>query len=88
MDIKEKVSPEDKQQMISLAMESQMLNNLLRERNAMAEDKAKEILAKIGLSPELYGLGFNPQEDSWEATLKAGALILPNRETRRAGRNN
>jgi hypothetical protein len=88
MDIKDKVSPEDKQQMIGLIMECQMLTNLLRERNALAENKANEILAKNALSPNTYALSVNPKQDSWEANLKEGALVLPNRETRRAGRNN
>jgi len=88
MDIKDKVAPEDKQAMIGLAMESRMLDKLFKERNAMAEDKAKEILAKNGLSPELYSLSFNPTQDVWEAVLKEGALLVPNRVERRAGGHN
>ncbi len=84
MDIKDKVSPEDKQQMRSLALECQLLANLLNERNAMAENKAQEILAKNALSPQTYNLKFNLKKDLWEAILKEGALIIPNRETRRA----
>lgn len=84
MDIKDKISPEDKQQIGSLAIECQVLNNLLQQKNAIFQEKGKEILAKNGLSPERYALKFNPSQDLWEAELKQGALILPNREMRRA----
>ena len=88
MDIKDKISPEDKQQIASLIIEHQVLSNLLKERNTILENKANEILAKNGLSPQLYALRVNPSQDTWEAELKSGALILPNRETRRAvGKN-
>lgn len=84
MDIKDKLTPEEKQQIGGLAIECQVLNNLLQERKAILDNKAKEILARNGLSPQLYNLKFNPGQDLWEAELKGGALIVPNRETRRA----
>ncbi len=84
MDIKDKLTEQDKQQLGCLALECQVLSNLLKERQVAIENKAKEILAKNGLSPELYALKFNPNQDLWEADLKEGALIVPNRETRRA----
>ena len=84
MDIKDKLTQEDKQQLANLAVECGVLNNLLNERKATMNNKAAEILAKNGLSPELYVLKFNPGQDLWEAELKEGALLLPNRETRRA----
>ena len=83
MDIKDKLTLEDKQQMAGLTLECQVLSNLLKQRNAMFQDKIKEILTKLNLSPELYGLKFNQGQDLWEAVLLEGALIVPNRETRR-----
>jgi hypothetical protein len=88
MDIKDKLTEQDKQILGSLALECELLDNLLKERQTIMQNKAKEILAKNGLSPTLYGLTFNPSQGLWEANLKEGALIVPNRETRRAGRNN
>jgi len=84
MDIKDKLTPEEKQQIGGLVVECQVLNNLLQERSSILESKAKEILAKNGLSPQLYNLIFNPSQDLWEAKLKEEALVIPNRETRRA----
>lgn len=90
MDIKDKLTEQDKQQIANLSLECQVLNNLLKQHNAILGQKANEILAKNGLSPQTYALKFNPSQDLWEAVLKEGALIVPNRETRRSmkGREN
>ena len=84
MDIKDKLTPEEKQQIGGLAIECQVLNNLLQERKGILESKAKEILAKNGLSPQTYNLIFNPGQNLWRAELKEAALILPTQEVRRA----
>lgn len=84
MDIKDKLTEQDKQRISGLIIESQVLNNLLKERNAALKNKADEILTRIGLSPQLYSMKFNPSQDLWEAVLKEGALTIPNREQRRA----
>ena len=90
MDIKNKLTEQDKQELGNLALECQVLNNILKEHQAAIENKAKEVLARQGLSPQLYALRFNPNENVWEAELKEGALIIPNRVARRAmqGGNN
>ena len=89
MDIKDKLTEEDKQQLANLSLECQVLNNLFKERRAILENKGKEILAKNGLSPQTYALKFNPVQDLWEAVLKEGALIIPNQQTGRIiGREN
>ncbi len=83
MDIKDKLTLEDKQVLTNLALECQVLESLLHRSKVIMDAKAKEILARQGLSPQLYGLKFNPSQDMWEAELKDGALIVPNREMRR-----
>lgn len=88
MDIRDKVSPEDKGQVVNLILECQVLNKLLKEHQTILENKAKEILARNGLSPQSYDLKCNPSQDLWQAELKEGALILPNREERRALKRN
>lgn len=84
MDIKDKLTEQDKQQIQNLSLECQVLNNILKQYTAMLENKGREILSKNGLSPQMYALKFNPSQDLWEAVLKEGALIVPNRETRRS----
>jgi hypothetical protein len=84
MDIKDKLTQEEKHQMANLFLECQVLGNLLKERNASLENKAKEILAFNGLSPQTYNLKFNPGQNLWEAELKHLALIVPNRDSVRA----
>lgn len=84
MDIKDKLTQEDKQQIADLTLECQVLANVLKAHDAILKQKVNEILARNGLSPGLYHLKFNPGQDLWEAELKEGGLILPNRETRRA----
>ena len=84
MEIKDKLADQDKQLLSNLAIQRAVLGKLLLQTNSALEKKAKEILARNGLSPELYVLKFDPQQDLWEAELKEGALVIPNRETRRA----
>lgn len=88
MDIKDKISPEDKQQIGNLVTECQVLNHLLKQQDAILTNKVQEVLAKVGCSPTLYNLKFNVSQDLWQAKLKEGALILPNRETRRGIKRN
>ena len=88
MDIKDKVSPGDKQQVGELIIECQVLARLLKQKEAVLQSKVGEILAKEGLSPQLYNLKFNIPENKWEAQLRPDALALPNREMRRTGRHN
>ena len=82
MDIKDKITPEDKQQLSNLGLECQVLGQLCNERQAIMGKKADEILASIGLSPKTYALKFNPAKDLWEAVLKESALVVPGQETR------
>lgn len=84
MDIKDKFTPQEKGQIASLVIECQVLESLLKERSAILQKKANDILARNGLSPQLYDLKVNPSQDIWEAELKEGALVVPNREMRRA----
>lgn len=84
MDIKDKLTEQDKQQIGSLAVKCKVLSDLFKEQNAILENKAKEILAKNGLSPQLYFLKFKHSQNLWQAELREGALIIPNRETKRA----
>lgn len=88
MDIKDKISPEDKQQFNTLSLECQVLNNLFQQRRTMLDNKANEVLTKNGLSPASYVLKFNPSQDLWEAVLKEGALVLPTPQTRRRIQSN
>lgn len=77
MSIKLEVREEDKAQMANLMTECQVLRNLLKERQAALENKAREILTTNALSPELYALKFNLGQNLWEAELKQGGLVLP-----------
>ena len=78
MDIKDKLTEQDKQQIGNIALQCQVLDTLLKERKAILGNKANEILDKNGLSPEMYALKFNLSKNLWEAVLKEGALIIPN----------
>lgn len=87
MSIKLEVTDQDKQQMANLSTECQVLNNLLGERRAALDNKAREILTTNALSPNLYALKFNPGQDLWEAVLKQGGLIVPTPGIKRAKLN-
>ena len=85
MDIKEKLTTLEKQQLATLTVECQVLEHLHKEWIAKLQEIGRTILARLNLSPDLYGLRYNLNEDLWQAELKQGALIIPpNRETRRA----
>ena len=80
MDIKNKISKEDKALLSNLGVEIRVLESLLGERRSIMGAKANEILASNGLSPEAFGLNFNPGLDRWEAVLKNDALVIPGQE--------
>ena len=84
MDIREKLTVQQKQEIHNLIIETQVLENLLKERRATLQERGKLALALAGLSPKIYDLKLNPKQGIWEAELKADALILPGLETRRA----
>jgi len=71
------VTDEHKKHMSNLLIEIRVLEQLTRERKAMMEKKAIDILTTNGLSPKLYSMHFNPSEDKWEAMLKPGVLTVP-----------
>ena len=83
MDIKEKLTAQEKQRMGNLALECQVLNNLAKQQSAVLQETAKQIFVRLGMSPETYFLKFNAPEDVWNAELRQDALIIPNREMRR-----
>lgn len=91
MDIKEKVTIEQKNQMRNLMIEISVLDNLLKERKAMLQETGVEIITKAGLSPKTYNLRFNSGKDIWDAELKdelKPRLVLPGQETRPAMKAN
>ena len=84
MDIKDKISPEDKQMVADLVIEGQVLEKLLKQHNTALKNKVGEILTNEGLSPQLYELRFNPLKNEWDAALRQGYIIIPNQEVRKA----
>ena len=79
--------------MQNLILECQVLEHILKERQAAMEGLTKQLMPKLTISPELYVLKVNFQKDEWLLELKQGALIVPgslpmNREQKRALRNN
>lgn len=84
MDIKEKLTDQQKQEIHNLIIETQVLENLLKERRERLHEKGNQIMSLIGLSPKMYNLKLNPGQNIWEAELKPDVLVVPNRETRRA----
>ena len=87
MGIKVEVTKQFKSQMANLVTECQVLNNLLTERRAALDNKAKEILTTNAMSTNLYGLKFNLAQDLWEAQLKQGKIILPSEEVKQVKLN-
>ncbi len=83
MNIADKIPTELKVELGSLVIECQVISKLLKERSATFENKAKEILAELGLSPQMYALKFNAHENIWEAVLKESALALPGNQARK-----
>lgn len=77
MGVNLKLTDDAKKHMSNLAFEAKVLNNLLGERRAMMEGKAREILETNGFSPSLYAMHFSVAEDKWEAVLKPGSLSIP-----------
>ena len=77
MGVKLNVTDEDKTQLANLNIEAQVLSNLLAERKARMDKKAREILETNSLSTSIYAMIFSVADDKWEAVLKPGAISVP-----------
>ncbi len=92
MDIKDKLTQQEKQELGGLALQIEVLKTITGQKQQTLQNRAKELLAKAGFPPERYLLRFDVSHDEWEATLRENALVVPgqpNRAARRAlGRKN
>lgn len=77
MDIKEKLTQQEKQMFENLRVETAVLEKLLHERRQLSGQVLKETLERLNHNPALFGLQFNFAEDKWDVILKPGALVLP-----------
>ena len=82
MDIKDKLTDQQKQEIQDLIIECQVLENLLKKHRVSLLEKVNQAIKMLGLSPKLYNLKVNPEQNIWVAELKADSLVLPNKETR------
>ncbi len=93
MDVSQKIDAQTKARLTNLNIECQVLNNLLKEKNAVMQELVKQVLSSLTVNPTQYALKINPSQDIWdlqlrpEALLVPGNLNLPNREARRALKN-
>jgi len=78
MDIRDKLTLQEKQRFEKLRVETLVLQNLLKERQQVGTEYFKSVLWRIGLNPMLYnGLEFNVGEDKWELKLNPNSLVAP-----------
>ena len=84
MDIKDKITTEEKQRLCDAGLEVQVLQNLLKEHTAKFQREGEQILSRLGLSPKIYRLVFNPGMDAWKAELVTGAIVIPGRNAAQA----
>lgn len=85
IDIKDKLTDEDKGTFESLKLEILVLENLVKERRVILTSHLETCMLKAGFNPKQYGLNFNFKEDKWQVQLRPDALALPgqNRAQRR-----
>ena len=77
IDIKDKLTAQEKQAFENLRVETQVLQNLLNERRGFAQQFLEDILQKLGYNTMLYGFEFNFGQNKWEIQLRPDAIVLP-----------
>jgi len=95
MDIKEKLTQQDKAVFENLRVEVLVLEHLLQEKKALSAQHLAQVFQRLGIDTKLYGLEFNAAQDKWEARLRPDALVIPgaipekmiNRQMRRHPQN-
>lgn len=87
MDIKDKLTLQEKQAFENLRVEMLVLQNLLNEKRGQAELLLKATFQRLNYSPLLNGLEFNAALDKWEVKLRPDAIALPSIQQRGRPRN-
>lgn len=84
IDIKDKLTVQEKQAFEGLRIETTVLENLLNERHKIMMELLTITFRKLGYDVKLYGLEFNASQDRWEIKLRPDALVMPgmNRDQR------
>lgn len=77
MDVKEKLSNEEKQAFENLRIESLVLQKLAGEKGMQAQGLFKQVMERLGYNPAMYGLEFNFVQDSWQIKLRPDAIVVP-----------
>ena len=77
IDIKEKLTKEEKGMFENLRIEMLVLSHLAEEKKRQTVLLLTQVLTKLGYNPQLYGLEFNAAQDSWEVKLRPDAIALP-----------
>lgn len=80
MDIKDKLTQQEKQAIENLRIEALVLQSLFTERQQIAEKLLGDTFIKLGINGKLYGLTFNFAKDMWEVALRQDVLALPNQQ--------
>lgn len=83
MDVKDKLTMEEKAAFENLRVELMVLNNVVEQKKAVLRAHLADVLQRLGYNPQTYGLNFNAAKDEWEIKLRPDALALPNRQQRR-----
>jgi len=87
MDVKEKLTQQEKATFENTRVEIMVLEHLLAEKKQQIALYLKTVLEKLGYNPQLYGLEYNANQDKWEIKLRPDALAMPgqmpNRQERR-----
>jgi len=83
MDIKDKLTEQEKAGFENLRVEAMVLQQLLNEKRQQSAILLKAVLEKLGYNPMTYGLEFNAGQDRWDVKLRPDALVIPSRQDRR-----
>jgi len=83
MDIKDKLTQQEKAGFENLRLENMVIEHLLNEKKQQTMVLLTTVLQKLNYDPKLYGLEFNAGQDKWEVKLRPDALVIPNRQERR-----
>lgn len=83
IDIKDKITDQEKAGFENLRVEVMVLEQLLQEKKNQQKWLLTNVFQKLNYNPNLYALEFNAGKDKWNVKLIPGVLDMPNRQERR-----
>jgi len=77
VDVKERITQKEKDQINELLIENSVLEQIVKKKKTELHTTMLGVLHKLGYDEKMYVLMVNPAKDMWEVKLADGVLVKP-----------